>query len=64
MISLFEAAMTYLTHMIALSAGVFLGFVLCALLASRTRARDLESLTDDEMMETIGKEAYSGRRPD
>jgi hypothetical protein len=56
--------MGYITHIIALFAGVCLGFVLCALLASRTRARDLESLTDDEMMEAIGKEAYSGRRPD
>lgn len=55
--------MTYLTHIVTLFLGVFLGFALCALLASRTRARDLESLTDDEMMETIGKEAYSGRRP-
>jgi len=56
--------MAYITHIIALFAGVFFGFVLCALLAARTRARDLDALTDDEMMEVIGKEAYSGRRPD
>ena len=53
--------MGYITHMVALFSGFFFGFVLCALLAARARAQDLESLTDDEMMETIGKEVYSGR---
>lgn len=57
-------AMAYITHIIVLFVGVFFGFALCALLAARTRARDLDTLTDDEMMEAIGKEAYSGRRPD
>ena len=55
--------MTYITHIATLFLGVALGFALCALIAARARARDLGTLTDDEMMETIGKEAYSGRRP-
>ena len=49
--------MTYITHIVTLFLGVFLGFALCALLAARTRARDLDTLTDDEMMDLVGKEA-------
>ena len=40
--------MAYLTHILALFAGVAMGFLICCLFASRTRSRNLDEIDDDE----------------
>jgi len=41
--------MVYITHILALFAGVALGFSMCCLFASRTRSREIEETGDDEV---------------
>ena len=43
---------TLFTHLIALFAGFFLGFLCCALLASRTRSHNLE-IDDEELLKQL-----------
>ena len=40
--------MAYITHILALFAGVGLGFFGCCVFASRTRSRNLDEIDDDE----------------
>jgi len=44
--------MALLTHLIALFAGVALGFLICCLFASRTRSHNLE-IDDDELLKQL-----------
>ena len=41
---------TLFTHLIALFAGFFLGFLCCALVASRTRSHNLDEIEDEELL--------------
>ena len=43
---------TLFTHLIALFFGFFIGFVCCALLASRTRSHNIE-IDDDELLKQL-----------
>ena len=42
--------MLYFTHLVALFAGIALGFLICCLFASRTRSRDLREIDDEELL--------------
>jgi len=42
--------MALVTHLVALFAGVALGFLICCLFASRTRSRDLREIDDEELL--------------
>jgi len=44
--------MALLTHLIALFAGVALGFLICCLFASRTRSHNLE-IDDEELLKQL-----------
>ena len=49
--------MAYITHLCALFAGVALGFFICCLFASRTRARDLREIDDEELLAQLTGDA-------
>ena len=44
---------TLSTHLIALFAGFFLGFLCCALVASRTRSHNLDEIDDEELLKQL-----------
>ena len=45
--------MALLTHLIALFAGVALGFLICCLFASRTRSHNLDEIDDEELLKQL-----------
>ena len=45
--------LTLFTHLIALFAGFFLGFLCCTLLASRTRSHNLDEIDDEELLKRL-----------
>ena len=45
--------LTLFTHLIALFAGFFLGFLCCALVASRTRSHNLDEIDDEELLKQL-----------
>ena len=42
--------MAYLTHILALFAGVAMGFLICCLFASRLRSKNLDEIDDEELL--------------
>ena len=42
--------MAYLTHILALFAGVAMGFLICCLFASRLRSKHLDEIDDEELL--------------